>query len=54
VAALAAMPNAAIDTNDISEVRDWHGATRGRFYRPVKKAGHSRTPTRAGRRAARG
>jgi uncharacterized protein (DUF4415 family) len=95
VAALAATPDAAIDVNDIPEVRDWSGATRGRFYRPVKQvvtirldadvvawfkqrdtryqtavnrvlreymAGHaaprktirSRTPTRAGRRAARG
>ena len=26
------------DTRDIPEVRDWDGAVRGRFYRPVKKA----------------
>lgn len=26
------------DTRGIPEVRDWDGAVRGRFYRPVKKA----------------
>lgn len=31
------MPDAAIDTSDIPEVRDWSRAERGRFYRPVKQ-----------------
>ena len=37
LAALAAMPDEAIDTSDIPEVLDWTGAVRGRFYRPVKQ-----------------
>jgi uncharacterized protein (DUF4415 family) len=37
LAALAALPDAAIDTTDIPEVLDWKGAERGRFYRPVKQ-----------------
>ena len=37
LAALAALPDAAIDTSDSPEVADWKGAERGRFYRPVKK-----------------
>ena len=35
--ALAALPDEEIDTTDIPEVRDWSGAKRGLFYRPVKK-----------------
>lgn len=35
--ALEALPDAEIDTSDIPEVRDWSGAERGRFYRPVKQ-----------------
>ena len=35
--ALAAVPARAIDTEDIPEVRDWSGAKRGLFYRPVKQ-----------------
>jgi uncharacterized protein (DUF4415 family) len=35
--ALAALPEADIDTVDIPEVRDWSDARRGLFYRPVKK-----------------
>lgn len=35
--ALAAMPDEAIDTSDAPEQRDWSGAERGRFYRPVKQ-----------------
>jgi uncharacterized protein (DUF4415 family) len=35
--ALAALPDDRIDTSDIPEVRDWSGAKRGLFYRPVKK-----------------
>ena len=35
--ALAEMPDAAIDTRDIAEVRNWRGARRGLFYRPVKQ-----------------
>jgi uncharacterized protein (DUF4415 family) len=36
--ALKYLPDREIDTKDIPEVRDWEGAVRGRFYRPVKKA----------------
>lgn len=35
--ALAAMPDEAIDTSDTPEQRDWSGAERGRFYRPLKQ-----------------
>jgi uncharacterized protein (DUF4415 family) len=35
--ALAALPDDRIDTADIPEVRDWSGAKRGLFYRPVKR-----------------
>lgn len=35
--ALQAMPDDAIDTRDIPEVRDWAGAKRGVFYRPIKQ-----------------
>ncbi len=37
VAALAALPDEKIDTGDIPELRDWSGARRGVFYRPVKR-----------------
>ena len=37
LAALAALPDEQIDTRDIPEVRDWSGAKRGLFYRPVKQ-----------------
>ena len=37
LAALAAMPDEAIDTSDAPEVSDWSSAERGRFYRPVKQ-----------------
>lgn len=37
LAALAQMPDDAIDTSEIPEVRDWSGAQRGLFYRPVKQ-----------------
>ena len=37
LAALAAMPEDRIDTRDIPEQRDWSGARRGMFFRPVKK-----------------
>jgi uncharacterized protein (DUF4415 family) len=36
-AALARLPDNRIDTSDIPEVRDWSGAKRGLFYRPVKQ-----------------
>ncbi|MBX3515537.1 MAG: BrnA antitoxin family protein [Rhodospirillales bacterium] len=36
LAALAALPEAAIDTSDAAE-GDWGGAQRGLFYRPVKQ-----------------
>ena len=35
--ALAALPDDKIDTRDIPEVRDWSGARRGLFFRPIKK-----------------
>ena len=34
--ALAALPEDQIDTRDIPEQRDWRGARRGLFYRPVQ------------------
>ena len=34
---LAALPEAEIDTDDLPEVRDWRGAKRGVFYRPIKQ-----------------
>jgi uncharacterized protein (DUF4415 family) len=37
LAALAELPDDRIDTRDIPEVRDWSGAKRGLFYRPVKQ-----------------
>jgi hypothetical protein len=33
--ALAAMPDDQIDTSDIPEQRDWSGARRGLFFRPI-------------------
>ena len=40
LAALAAMPDSAIDTSDIPELPPdaWKNAIRGKFYRPVKQA----------------
>jgi uncharacterized protein (DUF4415 family) len=35
--ALAALPDAGIDTSDIAEALDWRDARRGAFYRPVKQ-----------------
>jgi uncharacterized protein (DUF4415 family) len=39
LAALAAKPESEIDFSDIpaTNAQDWQGATRGRFYRPVKQ-----------------
>ncbi len=37
LAALAQLPDDQIDTQAIPEVRDWSGAKRGLFYRPVKQ-----------------
>ena len=37
LAALAALPDDRIDTGDIPEIRDWSGARRGVFFRPVKQ-----------------
>lgn len=37
LAALAALPDDAIDTSDAPEVLDWSSARRGQFYRPVKQ-----------------
>ena len=37
IAALAALPDAEIDTSDIPEILDWSGARRGLLHRPVKK-----------------
>jgi hypothetical protein len=38
--ALTALPDDRIDTDDIPEVRDWSGAKRGLFYRPLKSLNH--------------
>ena len=35
--ALALLPDDRIDTAEMPEVRDWTGARRGLFYRPVKQ-----------------
>ncbi|HTR15545.1 MAG TPA: BrnA antitoxin family protein [Acetobacteraceae bacterium] len=35
--ALEALPEAEIDTGKMPEARDWSGAVRGRFFRPVKR-----------------
>ena len=35
--ALAALPDAKINTKDIPEARNWAGAQRGLFYRPIKQ-----------------
>ncbi len=35
--ALAALPDDRINTRDIPERKDWSGARRGLFFRPVKK-----------------
>jgi len=37
IEALAALPDEKIDVKDMPEVRDWSGARRGLFFRPVKK-----------------
>jgi uncharacterized protein (DUF4415 family) len=37
IEALAALPDDKIDTQDIPEVRDWSGAQRGLFFRPIKQ-----------------
>jgi uncharacterized protein (DUF4415 family) len=37
IATLADMPDEAINTADVPEVRNWRGAVRGRFYRPIKQ-----------------
>jgi uncharacterized protein (DUF4415 family) len=38
LAALAALPDAKIDTSDIPEITDWSRAVVGKFYRPIKKS----------------
>lgn len=35
--ALEQMPESEINLDDIPEVKDWSGAERGKFYRPVKE-----------------
>jgi len=37
LAALAKLPESMIDTSDAPEIRDWSGARRGLFYRPIKQ-----------------
>ncbi len=39
LAALASKPESEIDFSDIpvASRQDWHGAVRGKFYRPVKQ-----------------
>ena len=34
---LSVLPDDDIDTSDAPELRDWSGAKRGLFYRPVKQ-----------------
>jgi len=34
---LAALPEDKIDTKEMPEVRDWSGARRGLFFRPIKQ-----------------
>ena len=38
LAALAAMPDDAIDTTDLPESDGWERTERGRFWRPVKRS----------------
>jgi uncharacterized protein (DUF4415 family) len=38
IAKLAALPDRDINFDDIPEIRDWSGAVRGRFFRPVKQS----------------
>jgi uncharacterized protein (DUF4415 family) len=38
LATLAAEPEDKIKLDDIPEIRDWSGAIRGRFFRPVKQS----------------
>jgi hypothetical protein len=33
---LAQLPDDTIDTSDAPELRNWSGAQRGKFYRPIK------------------
>jgi uncharacterized protein (DUF4415 family) len=37
LAALARLPDDEIDTRSMPEAKDWSGARRGAFYRPVKQ-----------------
>jgi len=37
LAALAALPEDQINTRDVPEQKDWSGARRGVFFRPVKR-----------------
>ena len=37
LAALAALPDDKIDTSEAPEQRDWSGARRGMFFRPLKQ-----------------
>ena len=38
---LAVLPDDDIDTSDAPELRDWSGARRGLFYRPMKRAAYA-------------
>ena len=37
LASIATLTDQRIDTDEVPEVRDWSGARRGVFYRPVKE-----------------
>lgn len=37
LAALERLPDDKVDTRSIPEVKDWSGAKRGLFYRPIKQ-----------------
>jgi uncharacterized protein (DUF4415 family) len=38
LSALAALPDAKIDTSDVREIADWSSAVVGKFYRPIKRS----------------
>lgn len=37
IEALATLPDGQLNLQDMPEVRDWSGARRGMFFRPIKK-----------------
>jgi hypothetical protein len=51
--ALAALPDAKINTDEMPEVRNWNGAQRGVFFRPSLLAAFDRLMGRNGGEAPR-